>query len=99
MGYTFVVSKVEGQPWVELAVSKPELAAVVPEFLELPGVQKIETVYGKGLEVTLVPGADPAEAQALAAAKSGPPPQVQTIEVHVIVPTPRSTPSTVKGPA
>lgn len=94
---TTVTSKTEGQPSVDLILSEPELAAIVPEFLTLPGLDDVQTRYKQGMAVSLLPGTDPAAAQALAAAKSGPPPR--TIHVHVMTTTPEITPSTAKPPA
>lgn len=90
--WSTVTSRTEGQPSVDLVVNEPELAAMVPEFLALPGLHDVETRYGQGMAVSLLPGTDPAAAQALAAAKSGPPPR--QIDVHTLTSTPEMTPST-----
>lgn len=95
--WTFVTSKTEGQPSVDLEFNEPELAAMVPEFLTLPGLHDVRTLYGEGIIVTLVPGTDPAPAQGLASSKSLPSPR--TIDVHVMASRPELTPSTTKPPA
>ncbi|NYE94246.1 hypothetical protein FHU41_000467 [Psychromicrobium silvestre] len=61
----------EGQASVELDPQRPELAAMVPEFLALSGVSKIQANWGGGMTVYLLSDTDPQAAKNLATAKIG----------------------------